>query len=233
MIRIALLALAAAVAAPAAAAERRFTVTDFDRIVVEGPYSVRLETGRPPSAAATGSAQALDAISIEVHGRTLRIRRNRSAWSAAPAAARGPVTIALSAHDIRAASVGGAGQLELGRVGGLRLDLSLQGNGRLAAAHVAADTLVVAAIGAGRIELGGSAGELRASIHGWTELDGSALIAQGVTLITDTAGRVALTAARQASVTASGIGEVEIGGTPACTVRGASAGQVRCGRSGR
>ena len=35
---------------PAAAAERRFAVTDFDRVVVEGPYQVRLATGRTTSA---------------------------------------------------------------------------------------------------------------------------------------------------------------------------------------
>ena len=232
MIRFALLALAAlsAFATPAAAAERRFTVTDFDRVAVEGPYRIRLETGRPPSATASGSAQALDSVAIEVQGRTLRVRPNRSAWTAAPAAAAGPVVITLSAHEIRAASVAGAAQLDLGRVSGLRIDLTLQGAGRLSAREIAADRLNLILIGSGRMELGGTAGERRAEVRGWADLDAAALRAQAATLMTDTAGRVALAAARQATVTAAGTGEVEIAGTPACTVTGPAAGQVRCGR---
>lgn len=233
MTRIALLAAAAAAvtfAGPAAAAERRFTVTDFDRVVVEGPYRIRLETGRPPSASAAGSPQALDAVAIDVQGRTLRVRPNRSAWSGTPGAASGPVTVTLSAHEIRAARVNGAAQLELGRVAGLRVDLALQGAGRLSAREIAADRLNVLLIGSGRMELGGTAGELRAEVRGWADLDGTALRTQGATLVTDTAGRVALTAARQATVAASGVGEVEIAGTSDCTVTGVSAGQVRCGR---
>jgi hypothetical protein len=226
-------ALAAASATPAAAAERRYSVTDFDRIVVEGPFAVRLDTDRSPSATATGSPQALEGVSIEVQGRTLRVRPNRSAWGGYPGAATAPATIALSTHGIRAASVNGAGQLILGRVGGLRLDLAVQGTGRIAAREVAADALHVALIGSGRIELAGTAREIRADVHGWADLDAAALTVQGATLVTDTAGRIALTAARQATVTAAGIGEIDIAGTPACTVRGPSAGQVRCGTGRR
>jgi len=229
MFRPALLALAAfaAFATPSAAAERHFTVTEYDRVVVEGPYRIRLATGRPPSATASGTAQALDSVAIDVQGRTLRVRPNRSAPTAAGA---GPVTITLSTHEIRAASVAGAAQLELGRLSGLRIDLSLQGAGRLSAREIAADRLNLILIGSGRVELGGSAGELRAEVRGWADLDAAALRAQSATLMTDTAGRVALAATRQATVTAAGTGEVEIAGTPACTVTGPAAGQVRCGR---
>jgi hypothetical protein len=232
MFRIALLALAAlaATATPAAAAERRFTVTDYDRVVVEGPYRIRLDTGRPPSATASGSPQALDGVAIDVQGRTLRVRPNRSAWSASPAAAAGPVTIILSAHEIRAASVVGAAQLDLGRVSGLRIDLSLQGTGRLSAREVAADRLNLILVGSGRMELAGTAGDLRADVRGWADLDAAALRAEATILNTDTAGRIALTAGRQATITAAGTGDIEIAGTPACTVTGAAAGQVRCGR---
>jgi hypothetical protein len=215
--------------APAAAAERRFTVTEFDRIIVDGPFQVRLATGRSPSATATGSAQALDRVSIDVQGGTLRVRPNRSAWGGYPGMATGPVTIELSTRDIRAASVNGAGSLSLGRVRGLRVDLSVEGSGRIAAPEVEADALVIGLIGSGRIEVAGRAADLRASIHGWAELDASALTAQGANIVTDTAGRVSATVAREARVNASGIGEVEISGSPACTVRGLSAGQVRCG----
>jgi hypothetical protein len=233
-IMAALLALAAALAlpaAPAAAAERSYSVTDFDRIVVEGPYTVRLATGRPSSATATGSAQALERVSIEVTGRTLRIRPNRSLSGSASGPASGPVSIAVSTRELRAATVTGPADLAIDRSSGLRLELSLEGTGRIAIPRVSADNLVVGIIGSGRIQLAGTAKELRASVHGWADLDASALTAQGANVVTDSAGRVAVTVAREAAVTSNGIGEVEILGRASCTVSGLSAASVRCGRS--
>jgi len=220
---------AAALGSPAVAAERRYAVTDFDRVVVEGPFVVRLATGRSSSAAATGSQEALERVSVEVQGRILRIRPNRNAWGGYPGAAAGPVIVEVATRDLRAASVNGAGSLAIDRAAGLRLDLAVEGTGRIAAPDVRADNLVVGLIGSGRIEVGGAVGELRANVHGWADLDAAALTAQGANIVTDTAGRVAVAVARQATVTASGIGEVEIAGSPACTVRGLSAGRVRCG----
>ena len=225
---LAALAFCASFAAPAGAAERRYSVTDFDRIVVEGPFTVRLSTGRPSSALATGSADALDRVSVEVQGRTLRVRPNRSAWGGYPGAAAAPAVIDLTTRDLRAASVNGAGSLAIDRAGGLRLDLAVEGTGRIAAPAIAADTLVIGLIGSGRIQLAGTARELRASVHGWADLDAAALRSQSVTITTDSAGRIAAAAERQATVTATGLGEVEIVGAPACTVRGLSAAQVRC-----
>jgi hypothetical protein len=225
---VALVALVA-LAAPAAAAERRFTVTEFDRVVVEGPFTVRLTTGRPASAAANGSQDALERVSIEVQGRTLRIRPNRSAWGGYPGAASGPVAIELATRELRAASVNGPGHLTIDRVAGLRFDAAVEGSGRIAIPMVRTDLLVVGMIGSGRMQLAGTSAELRANVHGWADLDASALAVQGGTIVTDSAGRVAASIARQATVTASGIGEVEISGSAACTVRGPSAGQVRCG----
>ena len=229
---LALAAALAAPAAPAAAAERSYSVTDFDRIVVEGPFTVRLATGRPSSATATGSAQALERVSVEVTGRTLRIRPNRAISSGSSGGgAAGPVSIAVSTRELRAATVTGPADLAIDRASGLRLELSLEGTGRIAVPSVSADNLVVGIIGSGRIQLAGTAKELRASVHGWADLDASALTAQGASVVTDSAGRVALTVAREAAVTSNGIGEVEILGRGTCNVTGLSAASVRCGRS--
>ena len=60
-------------AAPVSAAERGYTISDFDRIDVSGPFVVQVETGKGPSARATGESAALDRLSVELRGRTLRI----------------------------------------------------------------------------------------------------------------------------------------------------------------
>ena len=113
MKRIMLAGLALAAAAPATAAERRYTVTDFDRVQVDGPFVVTLSTGKAGSAVATGDQQAIDRVSIEVQGRLLKVRPNRSAWSGFPGEEGGPLAIALTTHGLRGASVIGSGSLAI------------------------------------------------------------------------------------------------------------------------
>lgn len=229
MIRIlfALLGLFA-LAAPAAAVERRYPVTDFDRIVVEGPYVVRVMIGRTTTASANGSQDALDRLSIDVSGTTLRIRRNTQ-WAGTPSAQPGVLTVTLSTRNLRSVRLVGPASFEVDGVRGQRVDLTVEGSGRLRAGNIAADTLQLGLRGAGRLELTGRAGILRADVQGTGELAAAGLTADNATLMTTTMGNVSLAARTSASVTANGLGEVVITGRPACTVRGPGAGQVRCG----
>ena len=220
-------------AAPASAAERRYSVGDFDRVDIQGPYEVQIATGAPSSAArATGDQPSLERVSVEVQGRTLRVRPNSSAWGGYPGDRPGPVTIHLTTRDLRAASVVGSGKLAIDRVKGLRVDLSVSGSGSLSAASVDADTLVVSLLGSGRIALAGRTKLLRAAVQGTGDLAGSAFEGEDVELAADTAGTVTVGAVRTAKVRATGPGDVEIAGSPACTLTGVSKAMVRCGRQG-
>ena len=221
---IALLALAAA----APAAERTYSITDFDRVQVDGPYRVTLTTGRSSSARAEGSPEALEHIAVDVQGGTLRVRRNRSAWGAPPAGGIGPVLITLTSRDLRNAAVVGSGSLEIDRARGLRVDLSVSGSGRLTVGAVEADNLMVGLLGGGRITLAGRAKQLKATIQGSGDLAAAALSADDAQIASDTAGNVAVTVARTAKVTATGAGDVEILGSPTCTVQAKGSGQVLC-----
>lgn len=225
-----LLLAASLCAVPATAAERRYSVTDFDRVQVDGPYEVVLSTGGTSHASASGDTAALERVAVDVQGRTLRIRPNRTASGGSSAAARGPVRITLSTRDIRSATVIGPGSLAIDRARGLKLDLSLSGSGRLSVASVAADTLVVGLIGSGSIHLAGTAKQMRASAEGSGDIDGRSLKAEDADLVAGTSGRIVLEAKRTAKVRAHGRGLVEIAGSPACTVSGAAAGFVRCGK---
>lgn len=224
---LALLAFAAAV--PAGAAERSYSITDFDKVQVDGPYRVALTTGRSSAARAEGSAEALDHVAIDVQGGTLRIRRNRSAWGSLPGAGAGPVTVTLTTRDLRNASVVGSGSLDIDRARGLRVDVSVSGSGRLAVGSVEADNLIVGLLGGGRISLAGRAKQLRATIQGSGDLEASGLTADDAQIGSDTAGNVAVSVARTAKVTATGAGDVAILGSPVCTVQAKGSGQVSCG----
>ena len=231
MKRILIAALAfLASATPAAAAERRFSVTDFDRVQVEGPYQVVLVTDRPSAALAVGSREAIDRVSIDVQSRTLRIRPNRSAWGGYPGESAGPVRIELATRLLRAATVNGSGSLAIDKARGLRVELSVAGSGRLGVAMLDADVLIVGLLGSGKVTLAGRAKQLRATIQGTGDLAARDLRAENAQINADTAGSIAVGAGRTAKVTATGQGDVEIVGTPACTVVGHSAAQVSCGR---
>lgn len=221
------LALLAFVAVPAGGAERTYSITDFDRIHVDGPYRVTLTTGRSSAARAEGSTEALDHVSIEVQSGTLRIRRNRSAWGSLPAA--GPVTVALTTRDLRNAQLVGSGSLDIDRAKGLRVDLSVSGSGRLNVGSVEADNLLVGLLGGGRITLAGRTKQLRATVQGSGDLAATGLTADDAQIASDTSGNVAVAVAKTVRVTATGAGDVEIVGSPTCTVQAKGSGQIRCG----
>jgi len=126
--------------------------------------------------------------------------------------------------------VTGSGSLGVDRAKGLRLELSVAGSGSLSVAAVDADNLTIGLLGSGKISLAGRAKQLRATIQGSGDLAAAGLRADDVVLTADTAGAIAVGAVRSAKVRATGQGEVEILGFPACTVQGLSGGQVKCGR---
>jgi putative autotransporter adhesin-like protein len=235
MIRIvpALLAIAAAVAAaaPAAAIDRRYPVVDYDRVIVEGPYAVRLAVGPPSSATASGSREALDRLSLDVQGQTLRIRRNRSGWGGTPGADAGLVTITLATRNLRSARLIGPATLEMSGGRGLDLQLTVEGSGRLRAAGLAADTLALGLLGSGSLELAGSADVVRGDFQGTGNVEAARLVAGNATVTTNTAGSVALTVNGPATIAANGLGQVTILGRAICTVSGVATDQVSCARS--
>jgi hypothetical protein len=227
---LAFLSLVAA-AMPSAAAERRYSLTDFDRVLIEGPIQVRLTTGLPTSGSAAGSQQSLDSISVEVQGSTLHVRPNRSSWGGYPGGARPPSpSVTIAARGLRAATVNGSGSLAIDKARGLRLDLTLTGSGGIAIGAVDVDNLGVTMIGAGKVSLAGRAKQARIIVQGSGELAAPALRVDDVQATIETAGNVALTAVRSAKVKSTGAGDVTIAGSAACTVEALGSGAVRCGR---
>ncbi|WP_129792011.1 head GIN domain-containing protein [Sphingosinicella sp. CPCC 101087] len=224
--------VAVSTTSPAVAADRRYAVTDFDRVVVEGPYIVRLTVGGPSTAVASGSQAALDRVAIDVTGRMLRIRRNRHHWGGNPGAQEGTVTVELGTRSLRSARLLGPARLDIDRIEGLKVDLSVEGSGRLRVAQLQADNLSVGLAGAGRVELAGTAEVMNANVQGSGDLEASGLRVETAAITSVTSGAIAVEARRAATVTALGLGTVEIAGTAACTLRGPNSDLVRCG-SGR
>lgn len=216
-------------AAPAAAADRVFPVADFDRVIVEGPYRVRLVVGSATRAVASGTRDGLDRVSVEVRGQTMRIRAARGIWSGRPGIDPGPVTVALTTRTLRSARTIGPGRLDIEGAAGLNVEFMVEGGGTIRATRVAAENLVLGLHGSGALEIAGTARSLRGQFQGTGTVEATQLAAQGATITTNSLGNVALTVNGPAAITAYGLGAVIVAGRAACTSTGPGAAQVRCG----
>lgn len=220
------LLLAVVAVTPAAAAERNYTVTDFNQVRVTGPYKVKLTTGVAPFARASGSTAALDSVSIDVNGRILTVNRNPSASSGYPGQPAGPVEIEIGGHDLTIANVVGSGSLDINAVRGMSFSLSLQGAGSARVGGIAVDQLKVWLVGTASASLAGTAKAATLIVRGMSALDGSSLSVDNATLGTEGPAMVKLTVTDSIKADAKGVSQVDLLGSPACTVTAAGSATV-------
>jgi hypothetical protein len=221
MNRTAILALClASLASPAFAAERTLSVTTFDRVRVDGPYKVKVSTGVSPFAKVSGSAAAIDGVSVDQQGRTLIIRANPSSWGGSyPGEGRGPVEVSVGTPDLSAVWINGSGSLAVDRIKGLSFDLAVQGSGSAAIGNAAVDQMEIGISGAGTVSIAGKAPKLTAIVRGTSSLDASELAVKDVTVGAEGPSMVRINASSTAKVDARGVASVEIAGGAACTVK--------------
>jgi hypothetical protein len=214
--RILALLLLAAAASPLAAAERSYSVTDYNRVRVEGPFAVTLATNIAPYARASGSQRALDRVWLKVEGRTLVIRVDRSAWGGAADEDAGPVTIAVGTHDLDQATLSGPGSLAIDRVRGLKFSLSSFGSGAASIGEVAADRLSIFAQGSGSTRVAGATKQFDAALNGPGLIDASALTAKDATLSAMGPASLRATVTNSVKLTATGTATIALDGGAAC-----------------
>jgi hypothetical protein len=214
--RILAFLIIAAVASPLAAAQRNYSVTDFTRVRVEGPFAVTVATNIAPFARATGSPRALDRVSLRVDGRTLIIRTDRSAWGGSEDEDAGPVTISVGTHEVEQASLTGPGSLAIDRVRGLDFSLSSYGSGAVSIGDVQSDRLRLFSQGAGSARLAGKTKQLDAAQNGPGLIDASALTAKDATLSALGPASLRATVSNSVKLVASGTATIALDGDPVC-----------------
>lgn len=205
-----------AAASPLAAADRNYSVTDFTRIKVDGPFAVTLKANSAPFARASGSTRALDRVTLRVEGRTLIIRTDRSAWGGAPGEDHGRVTISVGTHELEQATLSGPGSLAIDRAGGLTFALTSFGSGAVSVASVTADRLSILAQGAGSTRVAGAVRQLVATLDGPGMIDASALSAKDATLSAMGPASIRATVSNSAMLFAGGTATIAIDGGAAC-----------------
>ena len=228
-IRVALTAIALLFSAPSVAAEKRYAISDFDRIQVMGPFNVVIQTGRATSVTASGDAAALDMISVISSSGVLTIQtltKARSSWKDQPHKAAKLVIVLPKLIGLRLV---GAGSIVAAEVRGITTNITLNGSGQINVAKLASDNATVRLNGAGRITVSGTAKNLDANVSGSGDLDATQLMASDLKIASSTSGRITAGAARTADVKQNGAGEIRIIGKPSCLVENLGAGSARCG----
>ena len=213
----------------AAAAERSLSLTDFDRVRIDGGFTVEIRTGTATSGKIIGTQAAIEAASVAVQGRQLNIRRNRSTWGGYPGQVPPAATIRITVPVLSNIWVSGAAKVAVDRLKGPRVAASLEGPGSLSVANVTADRLDLATLGSGTLTVSGVVATLNATVRGAGTLDASNLVAADLKLTSESAGVVTINVKRAADVTMTGNGMVTVLGKPACTVKNIGSGTVACG----
>lgn len=225
------LLLLAACASAASAAERGYSINDFDRIRVEGPFAVTVHLGPAAAARASGTGRALDGVTVTANDGTLVIRADHQAWGGWPGGAQDDrVTIAVTTPSLRGVALIGSGAVHVDRMRGPALALSVGGSGAIDVAAVDADKLGLALSGSGGITVAGRARQANLLLQGAGDIDAAGLTAGDAVVSAMGSGNIALAATRSAKVQSGGSGDVTVSGTPACTVAQTGSGTVRCGR---
>lgn len=210
------------------AEERRVMVTSFDRVRVEGPFSVDIRSGGSPGATTRGAARALDGVDIRVEDRTLVIRSSPNGWGGWPGDRTEAASISVTTPSLVDLAVSGSGSARADKLQGLQVGVSLTGSGRVEVARIEADRLDAVLAGSGALTLGGTARTARLANTGVGTIEAEGLAVRDLTLSSESAGDTRAAASETARVVATGTGSVVVTGNAACTSAGTA--PIRCGR---
>lgn len=227
------LVLGSGMANAAEAAERKFTLSAFDKVRVEGDVAVEIVSDSAPFALASGDPRALEALSVRVQGGTLYIRRARRNI---PTEARNRTAgtdalplVRLNARTVQSLSVLGHGSARLDRLTGAKPSATIDGNGSVEIGAVNADAVAINVNGSGSLKIGGTAGTARAVMLGDGLIEGSGLTLGAIDFTGEGPVRASLTVNGPARIAVKGDADVQIGGSPVCTIRQSGTNAIICG----
>lgn len=221
-------ALAASIAPAAHAAERVFAVSSFDRLAARGSPTVIVRTGRVPYVVATGDAQDVARLEIEVVDGELRTGMKRTAgWSWK--VSRTPLTITVTTPGLRAVTLAGSGDVDVDRVGGATLVATLAGSGDLRLRAVDSADVSATLAGSGDLTAAGRCRSANFTLSGSGDLRAGALRCESVQANLVGSGGMDAYASRSADVTLIGSGDVTVAGGGTCRQTKRGSGSIRCG----
>jgi hypothetical protein len=226
-------ALVCACSVPAHADSKRYGITSYDRIEVRGDMIVEINPSHLISAVAEGSRAALETLTLDVVDRTLIVSQRSEGAFGPRRAADGPIRLRLTAQNLAAIDLRGAGQVTARHLRGPQIVVALDGPGRIDAAILAGTAVATRSTGSGSITLSGRARSLQATVSGSSSIDAARLDVRDLVVRASGTGASRFAAISTARVIATGEAMVDVSGRPRCTVSNTGAGTVACGAGQR
>jgi hypothetical protein len=215
---------------------KRFGLSSFERVEVQGDMIVEISSSPSISAVAEGTSDALDTLSLEVRERTLVIRHAfEGAYGQRQRQGQGVglVRIRLTAQNLSAVSLAGSGALRVEGLRGPSIQLVVDGAGSIHAGIPDGASINTRAVGSGSISLTGRARSLNAVTNGAASINAASLSVRDLTVQAVGSGASSFAASGTANIFAMGSANVSVSGQPRCTVRNAGAGTIACGDDAR
>ena len=213
----------------AVATEQRDVTAEVTNVEVSGPFTLSLRRGDAPSLSVKGEKRLLANLEARQEGSRLSIGMTGMVLHH-----RRPIEIELVLPKLENVEVSGSGHYEVSGFGGERVAIHKRGSGVFGFNGLYADVTVstqgsgsadinagkpqrmsVEMVGSGSTTIVGSCRELQAEHAGSGELDMRDLAAERATVEQRGSGSTSITATREAALTLSGSGSMEVYGMPA------------------
>lgn len=203
-------------------------LTGFDAVSLGGPYHVVVTVGGAHAVRAEGDAEAIERMEIEVDGSTLEIRARREDGMFSRRD-HGQATVYVTLPALRAASIGGSGDMRIDRVEGPSFAASIGGSGSMEIAALQARETRFSIGGSGQLRAAGTTDSADVSVAGSGDLNLAGLQAQTADVSIAGSGNVQLSATGTVNGSVVGSGNVTVSGGARCSVTRIGSGDVRCG----
>ncbi|HVI05465.1 MAG TPA: head GIN domain-containing protein [Sphingomicrobium sp.] len=209
---------------------RTYSVGNFQKIEVAGPYDVEVRTGGAASVAGQGSQRLLERTVVEVEGDKLVIHAERHrSWFSVGWGNHGKAHFTVTVPQLSGATIAGSGDINVDRVTGQNFEGTVAGSGGLDVAAVDVQQLKFSIAGAGGVKAGsGKARSAEYEIAGSGDVDASAIVAQQIKVTIAGSGTVKAHSSGTADVSIMGSGDVDVTGGAKCSISKTGPGNVRC-----
>jgi hypothetical protein len=199
------------------------TVSDFDRIHLEGNVIATLIQDGTESVTIEVDADMLERVKTEVGGGELVI--GFKSWLDHLFGVR---TIRAQIHlkNFRELQVSGSGQVQAASLHGERVRIGVSGSGKVSVNDLVATDLETRISGSGEFDLAGQVATQAIQVSGSSKYKAERLDSQDVEVRISGSANVAVKAARALDISISGTGEVGYIGTPKISQRVSGTGKI-------
>ena len=212
--------------------ERKLLVGSFENIQLIGDINVEVQTGKSPSAIASGDKRVLESLRLERVGTTLRVRLQDIINNEKGVPITAPLKLMLSTQAVRDMTVSGNGTLKVSEVKTPNASrMLIAGNGSVSIGRLLADQFTADIDGNGKIVIsGGATRDARVTVDGAGTFDGANLKMRKLRLEHIGNAVSSATVDEGTDIYNSGTGNITIGGKGTCFIKQAGGAAINCAK---